>query len=158
MSERLWYKIGEAADSAGVTPRDLRYWEKVIPEIRPRRSKGNQRHYHRDDLPKLRSIAAWVKNGFTIGDCRELLLNGSITRDLGLDIDISERQQEAPPDDSTSAISDELDQEMTSIAPEGTPPHLDRSLKIQLEEITESLKELLSRLKKTPLDGGATSS
>ena len=84
MSERIWFKIGEAAESAGVSAREVRYWEKKIPEIRPRRSKGNLRHYHKDDLPKLRGIAAWIKNGYTVAECRELLINGSITRDLGL--------------------------------------------------------------------------
>ena len=39
--EQRWFKIGEAAKRLGVDPKDLRYWESVIPEIRPRRSQGN---------------------------------------------------------------------------------------------------------------------
>ena len=51
MSERLWFKIGETAARIGATPKELRYWEKVIPELRPRRSKGNLRYYHVDEFP-----------------------------------------------------------------------------------------------------------
>jgi len=73
MQERIWFKIGEAAQRAGVSPKELRYWEKMIPELRPKRSVGNQRHYHRDDLPKLSLIAFWVKSGLPVADCRELV-------------------------------------------------------------------------------------
>jgi len=89
MSQRLWFKIGDAAKFAGVSPRDVRYWENVIPELRPRRSKGNLRYYYKDDLPKLCAIKAWIEQGFTVADCREILLNGCITRDLGLDTENS---------------------------------------------------------------------
>ena len=46
MSDKKWFKIGEAAHMVGVGPKDLRYWEDVIPDIKPRRSKGNLRYYH----------------------------------------------------------------------------------------------------------------
>jgi DNA-binding transcriptional MerR regulator len=84
MAEKLWFKIGEAAGAVGVLPRDIRYWEKIIPEIRPRRSKGNLRYYHRDDLPRLLAIHRWIESGFSAADCRELLLRGHVEHDLGM--------------------------------------------------------------------------
>jgi DNA-binding transcriptional MerR regulator len=84
--ERLWLKIGETALRVGVKPKELRYWERVIPEIQARRSKGNLRYYHVDELDRLRKIHAWLQEGLTVADCRELLLTGQLARglDLGL--------------------------------------------------------------------------
>jgi len=84
--ERLWLKIGEAAQRIGVKPKELRYWEKVIPEISARRSKGNLRYYHVDELNRLVKIRNWLEEGLTVADCRELLLTGQLARglDLGL--------------------------------------------------------------------------
>lgn len=73
MAERLWFKIGETARQVGATPKELRYWEKVIPELRPRRSKGNLRYYHADELPRLRALRSWLAEGLTVADCRERL-------------------------------------------------------------------------------------
>ena len=84
--ERVWLKIGETAHRLGVKPKELRYWEKVIPEIQARRSKGNLRYYHVDELERLARIRNWLQEGLTVADCRELLLTGQLARglDLGL--------------------------------------------------------------------------
>jgi DNA-binding transcriptional MerR regulator len=86
MPEKRWFKIGEAASRLGVAPKDLRYWETVIPEIRPRRSKGNLRYYHADELPRLTRIRDWTREGLSAVDCRGLLLTGLAAPplDLGL--------------------------------------------------------------------------
>ena len=86
--ERVWMKIGEAAQRVGVNPKELRYWERLIPEIQPRRSVGNLRYYHVDELGRLLQIHAWLKEGLTVADCRELMLTGQLARglDLGLGI------------------------------------------------------------------------
>jgi len=144
MSERIWFKIGEAAESVGVSAREIRYWEKKIPEIRPRRSKGNLRHFHRDDLPKLKGIAAWVGNGYTVAECRELLVNGSITRDLGLYTDepetISGNDISGPeplPDTETGLNINHFSQVKIM-------GHA--SSKLELEKIIDSVRVLLTRL------------
>lgn len=72
-SEKVWFKIGEASQLVGATPKELRYWEKVIPELCPRRSKGNLRYYHQEELLRLQRIRQWLSEGFTVSDCRELL-------------------------------------------------------------------------------------
>jgi DNA-binding transcriptional MerR regulator len=149
MTERLWFKIGEAAAAIGVSPRDIRYWENVIPEIRPRRSQGNLRYYHRDDLPKLANIVAWINEGFTVADCKELLLTGSTNRPLGLDIEepnvrtpriktpkTTKTKQRAEPE---AGISEGIANESTTIA------HSELHAQ-QFEEVIDSLKKLLSRL------------
>ena len=82
MTERLWFKIGETARQVGATPKELRYWEKVIPELRPRRSKGNLRYYHVDEFPRLQKIHDWLAEGLTVADCRQLLMTGHLARPL----------------------------------------------------------------------------
>ena len=70
----------------GVGPKDLRYWEDVISDIKPRRSKGNLRYYHADELPRLKRIKGWLAEGLTVADCAELLAHGHLVQrlDLGL--------------------------------------------------------------------------
>jgi DNA-binding transcriptional MerR regulator len=149
MSERLWFKIGEAAKFAGVSTREVRYWEKIIPEIAPRRSKGNLRHYHKNDLPKLRSIASWLKGGYTVSDCRELLLKGGITRDLGL------YEEGAGP--KATQIKTQGGQKPKSAADSGaapisTGPGLQNAIAL-LREAAASLTKLLTRLQKPAAKG-----
>ncbi|MCL1908983.1 MAG: MerR family transcriptional regulator [Holophagaceae bacterium] len=145
MSERIWFKIGEAAEYVGVSAREIRYWERKIPEIHPRRSKGNLRHYHKDDLPKLRGIATWIKNGYTVAECRELLIHGSITRDLGLYTDEPEQSASSPNHTtimSSPAIGHRPD---TCVGlPSETVGHTIERMK--LSEIIDSVKALLVRL------------
>lgn len=88
--ERLWFKIGEASALVGASPKELRYWEDRIPEIRPRRSQGKLRYYHRDELPQLLQIKAWLAEGLTVADCRQLMLHGHLTPRLDLDLDPEE--------------------------------------------------------------------
>lgn len=76
--EKRWLKIGEAAEAVGVSPKELRYWESVIPDIKPRRSKGNLRYYHVDELPRLRWIRGWLREGLTVADCQDLLARGVV--------------------------------------------------------------------------------
>ena len=90
MAEKKWFKIGEAALLIGVGPKDLRYWEDVIPDIKPRRSKGNLRYYHVDELPRLRRIKAWLAEGLTVADCAELLAHGHLVQRLDLGLDAEE--------------------------------------------------------------------
>jgi len=155
MSQRLWFKIGEAAGSAGVSPRELRYWEKVIPELRPRRSVGNLRYYHVDDLPKLCAIAAWVEQGFTVADCRELLFNGCIIRDLGLDMeeadapDMEYPQVKAPPAaKSRSKRAAPPPDGFTETLREPMAADVREVSSRQLQDVIDSLKSLLTRLQK----------
>ncbi len=57
--EKEFFKIGEAARLVGVEPYVLRYWEtEFAREIKPERSRGNQRVYRRRDLEVFLRIKA----------------------------------------------------------------------------------------------------
>lgn len=110
-AERLWLKIGDTAQFLGISPKDLRYWERVIPEIRARRSQGNLRYYHKDDLPRLEQILHWVNQGISVVDCRALLLHGQVARQMELGLDLtddtgesSETPEAPPPEPATCPL------------------------------------------------------
>ena len=136
MSERLWFKIGEAAERIGATPKELRYWERVIPELSPRRSKGNLRYYHVDEIPRLQKIQAWLAEGLTVADCRQLLLTGQLARPL-LDLGLEEPAQQAPP---------ALRRRPASAKPEAQRHHPD------LKPVVQALKALVKRLSMPPAE------
>ncbi|WP_243286575.1 MerR family transcriptional regulator [Geothrix terrae] len=127
MSDKKWFKIGEAAILIGVGPKDLRYWEDVIPDIKPRRSKGNLRYYHVDELPRLRRIKAWLAEGLTVADCAELLAHGHLVQRLDLGLD-AEELPAAP-----------------AVKPKPTIPRLLRTSS-DLQPILKSVRTLYERL------------
>ena len=53
MSERLFYRIGEVAELAGVKPYVLRYWESEFSGISPQKSASGQRVYRRADVEMI---------------------------------------------------------------------------------------------------------
>lgn len=131
--ERVWMKIGEAARRIGVSPKDLRYWEMIIPEIQPRRSRGNLRYYHVDELDRLQRIHGWLQEGLTVSDCRELLLTGHLAR--GLDLGL-EGEAPAPP-----------------AAKPARKPHVQTAPRApELAKVRAALKRLLTQLSGT--EGG----
>ncbi len=139
MTERLWFKIGEAAERIGATPKELRYWERVIPELRPRRSKGNLRYYHVDEFPRLQKIRDWLSEGLTVADCRQLLLTGHLARPL-LDLDADEPlppQMPTPKKGRKKAIPE--------AAPQAAGP--------DLKPVLKALRDLVKRLSKPPQPG-----
>lgn len=137
MTERLWFKIGEAAALVGATPKDFRYWERVIPELKPRRSKGNLRYYHVDELPRLRRIKEWLAEGFTVADCRELLLTGHLARGLDLGLD----EAPAPPPRRPAPPA---------------PPHPPAAGRAELGPVLAALRALLAQLSAPPRDARET--
>ena len=128
---KCWFKIGETAKLIGVGPKELRYWETQIPEIKPRRSKGNLRYYHADELPRLRRIHAWMQEGLTVRDCRELLLTGHLARGLH---------------DALGLETPEPAPARKPAGPKGTPAVSSTFPQEKLEAIGTALKQLHSRL------------
>lgn len=137
---RKWFKIGEAAKLIGVGPKELRYWETQIPEIKPRRSKGNLRYYHLDELPRLHRIHGWISEGLTVSDCRELLITGHLARGLheALGLDPPEAQGPPPGKSGTAKTTRPMGH---STAPAQAPIPKD-----SLEAVAAALKALHQRL------------
>ena len=65
--ERMYWSIGEVADTLGVNASLLRYWEKEFGTLRPKRTNKGDRLYTKDDIATVRSIQHLLKErGFTI--------------------------------------------------------------------------------------------
>ena len=54
--DKMAFKIGEVADIVGVKAYVLRYWETEFEQLKPKKSKHNQRMYERRDVEALLMI------------------------------------------------------------------------------------------------------
>jgi len=81
--DKLYFKIGEVAQLAGVKPHVLRYWESEFQTISPAKSQGRQRLYRRQDVELvLRLKELLYQQGYTIAGAKKLLARrGSALRD-----------------------------------------------------------------------------
>ena len=70
--DKLYFKIGEVAELAGVKPHVLRYWESEFGSFRPVKSKKNQRLYKRRDIELVLQLKDLLHNqGYTIAGARK---------------------------------------------------------------------------------------
>jgi len=71
--DKLFFRIGEAAELIGVETHVLRYWETEF-KMRPQRSGSGQRMYRRKDIEKFLRIRNLLhEQGFTIAGARKSL-------------------------------------------------------------------------------------
>ncbi|MDW7709498.1 MAG: MerR family transcriptional regulator [Deferrisomatales bacterium] len=71
ISQKLYYRIGEVADIAGVKPHVLRYWETEFGFLSPEKNEGNQRLYTQQDLQKVLTIKKLLyQDRFTIAGAK----------------------------------------------------------------------------------------
>ncbi len=70
--QKLYYRIGEVADIAGVKPHVLRYWETEFGFLSPAKNEGNQRLYTQRDLQKVLTIKKLLyQDRFTIAGAKK---------------------------------------------------------------------------------------
>ena len=69
--EKLFFKIGEVCELAGVQAHVLRYWEQEFTQLKPVKRRGNRRYYQRHDVLMVRQIRGLLyEQGYTIGGAR----------------------------------------------------------------------------------------
>jgi DNA-binding transcriptional MerR regulator len=69
-----YFKIGEVAGIVGVAPSVLRYWETEFAQVRPEKSRTNQRVYDRASVERLLAIRTLLyDDGHTIAGARRKL-------------------------------------------------------------------------------------
>jgi DNA-binding transcriptional MerR regulator len=77
LPDRLFFRIGEAAELVGVEPHVLRYWESEFG-LQPERSTSGQRLYRRNDIARFLRIRRLLHDeGFTIAGARKAMDDGS---------------------------------------------------------------------------------
>ena len=83
--EKLFFKIGEVCDIAGVQAHVLRYWESEFPTLAPQKNRAGQRTYRRRDVEMaLRIKELLYDEQYTIAGAKKKLaseIRGSAVRE-----------------------------------------------------------------------------
>lgn len=71
---KLFFKIGEVCELAGLEAYVLRFWETEFPNLAPQKSKTGHRVYRKADVEMVLKIKALLyERGFTIEGARKQL-------------------------------------------------------------------------------------
>jgi DNA-binding transcriptional MerR regulator len=74
--EKLFFKIGEVCELAGVQAHVLRYWESEFPMLVPQKNRAGQRVYRKRDVEiALRIKELLYEDQYTIAGARKRLAN-----------------------------------------------------------------------------------
>lgn len=72
--EKLFFKIGEVAEIAGIKPHVLRFWESEFGMLRPVKSRTGHRVYRKKDLETVLQIRKLLyEEGYTISGAKKKL-------------------------------------------------------------------------------------
>jgi len=70
--DKLFFKIGEVAELAGVEQHVLRYWEEEIESLKPKKNKSGQRLYQKKDVEQVFEIKQLLyAEKFTVAGARK---------------------------------------------------------------------------------------
>jgi DNA-binding transcriptional MerR regulator len=72
--EKLYYSISEVAQITHLEPYVLRFWEKEFPMLKPRKNRGGNRIYQKNDIEMINRIKHLLyKENYTIEGARNRL-------------------------------------------------------------------------------------
>jgi DNA-binding transcriptional MerR regulator len=137
--EKLFFKIGEVCELAGVQAHVLRYWESEFPMLAPQKNRAGQRVYRKRDVEMaLRIKELLYEDQYTIAGAKKRLTNeirgGGKLKVVGSE----DGQTETPPA--------ELNGE-GELFPTAAPPSYTRSVVPRTAEERQGLKQLASELR-----------
>ena len=135
--EKLFFKIGEVCELAGVQAHVLRYWESEFPMLAPQKNRAGQRVYRKRDVEMaLRIKELLYEDQYTIAGAKKRLTNelrgGGKLKIVGADED---GQSESAPEFNDG----ELFQAET--------PTYTRAVTSRTAEERQGLKQLASELR-----------
>ena len=91
IAEKLYYRIGEVEDIAGVPAYVLRYWESEFKLLRPKKNPAGQRLYRRRDLELVQRIKTLLYDErLTLEGAKKRLLAESRRSHQQLDLGLRE--------------------------------------------------------------------
>jgi DNA-binding transcriptional MerR regulator len=141
--EKLFFKIGEVCELAGVQAHVLRYWESEFPMLSPQKNRAGQRVYRKRDVEMaLRIKELLYEDEYTIAGAKKRLAN-DIRGGGKLKVVGEEDSAEAAPafDFSEPSFADQL-VERTSLPPRTAEERQG------LKQLANELRELLRLLEK----------
>ena len=76
--DKLYFRIGEVSELAGLPAYVLRFWETEFPQLKPTKSGTGQRMYRRRDVENLLMVKKLLyEEGYTIAGARDKLKQDS---------------------------------------------------------------------------------
>ena len=139
--EKLFFKIGEVCDIAGVQAHVLRYWESEFPTLAPQKNRAGQRTYRRRDVEMaLRIKELLYDEQYTIAGAKKKLaseIRGGAVREPSITAKPPGRSLSPPPS---------LAGRIATPAPAtpSAPPSNDQ--RAALRQIAKELREILDLL------------
>jgi DNA-binding transcriptional MerR regulator len=80
--EKLYYSIGEVAEMFSVNSSLIRFWEREIPALHPRKNARGNRVFSKDDIEVFRKIHHLIKNeGYTLEGAKNALSRSNKNKD-----------------------------------------------------------------------------
>jgi len=144
--EKLFFKIGEVCELAGVQAHVLRYWESEFPMLAPQKNRAGQRVYRKRDVEMaLRIKELLYEDQYTIAGAKKRLANelrgGGKLKVVGSEEDAQAGASE------TSALSAPAVSSETDNARLHTAAHDGNNVARRSAEERQGLKQLASELR-----------
>jgi DNA-binding transcriptional MerR regulator len=146
--QKLFFKIGEVCELAGVQAHVLRYWETEFPTLAPQKNRAGQRTYRRRDVEMaLRIKELLYDEQYTIAGAKKKLAGevrgaGRETSDVP-QIKAPVRSLQPPP--SLAARFSSVPTPVPA-APASPGPELTSEQRASLKQIAQQLQEILDLL------------
>jgi DNA-binding transcriptional MerR regulator len=146
--EKLFFKIGEVCELAGVQAHVLRYWESEFPMLAPQKNRAGQRVYRKRDVEMaLRIKELLYEDQYTIAGAKKRLTNelrggGKLKVVGGEDDAAASSASEAP-------LFSEAEQQAVQPPPVNDVPNVVRRTAEErqaLKQFASELRELLALL------------
>jgi DNA-binding transcriptional MerR regulator len=121
--EKLFFKIGEVCELAGVQAHVLRYWESEFPMLAPQKNRAGQRVYRKRDVEiALRIKELLYEDQYTIAGAKKRLANdlragGKLKIISSNDTDEASTSEASPASDSRARTAEDR-QALKSVATE----------------------------------------
>jgi len=140
--EKLFFKIGEVCELAGVQAHVLRYWESEFPMLAPQKNRAGQRVYRKRDVEiALRVKELLYEDQYTIAGAKKRLAND--LRAGGKFKVSSGENGETSGNPEQPGVADVVSSLRSSASPAGSKTAEDRKT---LRQLSAELRELLALL------------
>jgi len=142
--EKLFFKIGEVCELAGVQAHVLRYWESEFPMLAPQKNRAGQRVYRKRDVEiALRIKELLYEDQYTIAGAKKRLANdmraGGKLRVVSADDDSEDSEASSSMTAATGVRSSSTSSHSTSVNQTAE----DRK---SLRKVADELREILALL------------
>ncbi|MFN2492022.1 MAG: MerR family transcriptional regulator [Pyrinomonadaceae bacterium] len=144
--EKLFFKIGEVCELAGVQAHVLRYWESEFPMLAPQKNRAGQRVYRKRDVEiALRIKELLYEDQYTIAGAKKRLAN-----DLraGGKLKIVSSEDSAEGSEAGGSVTGSVRGASKAAAASSGSGMKTAEERKALRQVTSELRELLSLLEK----------